>query len=129
MAQQVDMAPVVEPQGLLGEQQRQFERDAVIPVVRDVVREAEFGFAGDVAPIDLGDLALTVLVEGDPVIVEDGRADGREDGAGGEEDAEAPGPARHRRFPPARSISPSHRLRNPPPPPPAIWPVRTRRMG
>ena len=127
VAEQVDVARIVEAHGLPGEQERQFERDAVEPV--GDCREVGLGFPDDVAPIFFGDLALSALVGGDPVIVEDGGADRSEEGAGGEEDAEARGPARHFRPSPARSISPSHSLRHPPPPSGANWPVRMRRMG
>ena len=96
------MAHVVEAQGLFGEQERQFERDAVEPVGGG--REAELGFPDGVAPIDIGDLALLVLVGGDSVIVEDGGADDGEEGAGGGEGEEARRPARPRRSSPARPI-------------------------
>ncbi len=129
VAEQMDVARVAEAQRLLGEQDRQVEDDAVKPVVGVGRPEVELAFANYVAPIDLGAPEPRDLVEGDPVIVEDGRADGGEDGASGEEGAKAPGPARHRRPPPVRSISPSHRLRHPPPPSGTICPVRTRRMG
>ena len=71
VAQQVGVAHVVEAQGLPGEQDRQFERRAVEPAIGDRP-EVELACAGDIAPIDFGDLALLVVVGSDPVIVEDG---------------------------------------------------------
>ena len=84
VAEQVDVAHVVDARGLLGEQERQIERHAVILLVG--IGEAEFVFTEDVAPIDFGEQALRTLVEGHPVIVEYGGAGHGEENASGEED-------------------------------------------
>ena len=93
MTQQMHRAAVVEAERPLGEQQRQFERHAVVPVGGHETVAAADGqcvvVAQDVLQVRRGDSPLWVRVLRDAVVAHDGGARGGEE----DEDRDGPGPA------------------------------------